>query len=193
MNLLTKAVLDLVDGGLRDPSVSEIAAQAFPHLIEPPNDPLDQPPGLGGEVYDGIAKRLGKICLELEAGEGRLAATVNERYYQGKFRRAASISAAQAAVLIPSAHLKAQGIRVTIDGEDDPVYLAWQRANGKAGATRVGRASSALDIAHTNGIVTTAEGVAALTDFEGRIGDPMAARIAQIQARKLNGKGLPTP
>lgn len=194
VNLLTKAVLDLAAKGLRDPSVSEIAAQAFPSLIQPPHDPLDQPPGLGGEVYDGIAKRLGRIRLELEEGEGQLAATVNSRYYQLDFRHNANISAAQAAVVLPGRGNKAQGIRLTVDGENDPIYLEWQRANGIPGATRVGRASKALDTAHTNGIVTTAEGIGALTNFSDHLGDDPTKRIATIQNRsKPNGKALPTP
>ena len=193
VNLLTKSVLDLVAKGLRDPSVSEIAAEAFPQNIEPPHDPLDQPPGLGGEVYDGIAKRLSKIRLELEEAEGVLAATVNFHYYKNGYRRYDRITDGQAAHAIPRAGLKAQGIRVAINGEHDPVYLAWQSANGKPGATRVGRASSSLDAAHANGIVTTTEGVSALTDFSDRLGDPLPHRIAQIQGRKPNGKALPTP
>lgn len=193
VNLLAKAVLDLAAKGVRDPSVSEIAAQAFPSLIQPPYDPLDQPPGLGGEVYDGIAKRLGRIRLELEEGEGQLAATISARYYQLDFRHNANISAAQAAVVLPGRGNKAQGIRLTVDGENDPVYLEWQRANGIPGATRVGRSSKALDAAHTNGIVTTAEGVAALTDFGDRLGDPIPHQIAQIKGRKPNGGALPTP
>jgi hypothetical protein len=193
VNLLTKAVIDLVASGVRDPSVSEIAAKAFPSLIQPPHDPLDQPPGLGGEVYDGIAKRLGKIRLELEESEGRLAATINSRYYQLGFRHNDHITSAQAAIVLPAAGNKAQGIRMAVDGENDPIYLEWQRANGKAGSTRVGRASTALDAAHTNGIVTTNEGVGALTDFSHRLGTPTGDRILQIQQRKLNGTGQPTP
>lgn len=192
VNLLTKAVIDLFDKGVRDPSVSEIAAQAFPHMIQPPADPLDQPGGLGGEVYDGIAKRLGKIRLELEEVEGKLAATVNVRYYQLDFRHATKITATEAAVSMPAPGHKAQGIRMAINGEHDPIYLAWQTANGKPGATRTGRAAKSLDMAHDHGIVTTVEGVGALNDFSARFGPDMQSRIATIQHRKPNGGASPT-
>jgi hypothetical protein len=188
VNRITKAALALIkDDGIRDPSVSEIACRM---LKEPlPSDPLAQPPQLGGEIYNGVSKRLKKVRQQLEDVHGVQCALISGQYYLLKFREHGIDDFDDARLCMPSGSgNKSVGLYAVVPGAKggNLIYQAWLEFNGKSGGARTNRALVQTLKAHEAGALTFDEGNHIVT----AIGHHLTVTPAEVAAKIApNGPG----
>ncbi len=132
---LAQTVNMLFANDVTDPSTREIAEAHFPGLA------------LGGEIIEGIRKRLHKICDVLEGDYGHPVVLVSRTYYS-RFRKEKPKTMADAMRCHPIGYGKNQfGIYLPTDTED-LVYRAMLQSNRAQGAGKVKRnADRAVDAA----------------------------------------------
>src|SRR5580765_439759 len=85
---IIKAAKKLIEGGMRDPSVPEIACAVYSNVLagRMPSNPLETLPELGGEIYDGIAARMKIVRQQLEDWHDIKCALISPRYYKLGYR-----------------------------------------------------------------------------------------------------------
>lgn len=80
-NLIVGAVRRLVEQGVRDPTIVEIAHESFRKPL-PVDDPWIEVDTLGGEIYQGIFARMRIIREALRHNHDILTLPVTREYYQ---------------------------------------------------------------------------------------------------------------
>ena len=110
---LGQTVISLFESGTTDPSAAEIAEANFPGKA------------LGGEIIEGVRKRLGRIRDFVEENYPELPICLVSETYYVRFRDTSPTTAADARKCLPVGYGKGQeGIRMQ-SGEDD---LIWKEA-----------------------------------------------------------------
>ena len=188
VNRIVKAALALIrDDGIRDPSVSEIACRMLKE--PPPSEPLAQPPQLGGEIYNGVVKRLKKVRQQLEDVHGVQCALISSQYYLQRFRDLGVDDLNDARLCMPSGSgNKSVGLFAVVPGAKggNLVYQAWLEFNGKSGGSRTNRALVQTLKAHETGALTFDEGSHIVT----AIGKHLTVTPAEIAVKIApNGAG----
>ena len=189
VNRIVKAAKRLIERGLTDPSASEIACEM---LGDPqPADPLGQPAALGGEIYNGVVRRLPKVRRQLEDVENIQCALISSMYYKLGKRVRPVDDTDDALMCLPSARRipntddrdSAVGLLAVKEGDENLIYRLWLEANGKPGASRTRRALEQAAKAHAAGLLTA--------DNAGSVIDAVDAhlRVTPAQARAQIGHG----
>ncbi len=123
---LAETVFGLFAIGETTPSAMDIAVAHFPGKA------------LGGEITEGVRKRLGKI-RDLLDEDGFSVCLVSDTYYR-RFRRVPPATMADARRCIPLGYGKAKaGVHLT-SGDDDLIWQASEAQNFAAGAGKVKKA-----------------------------------------------------
>ena len=127
VNALAEATKSLFDQGINDPSAEEIAMEYFPGKI------------LGGEVIEGIRKRLHKIREVLETSYEESVCLLGATYY-ARFRGKPIETLEDARKCLPLGNMKrAEGI-YRQQGVDDLIWRAALELGASQGAAKVKRA-----------------------------------------------------
>jgi len=130
---LAETINRMFGAGISDPSAREIAEAHFPEKA------------LGGEITEGIRKRLHKIRDILEQDYLHPVCLVSRTYYS-RFRREAPKTVADAARCLPIGYGKKQQGVYLQRGADDLIWEAMLQSNLASGAGKVKRsANRALD------------------------------------------------
>jgi len=126
-NMLVGGVRRLIDAGVRDPTIVEIAHESFNKPL-PADDPWIEPTTLGGEVYQGVFARLRIIREALRLDHGILALPVTRHYYETGQRERDMPNEEEVPACVASIRggRRTVGIRIVKPQNDDaflPFYL----------------------------------------------------------------------
>jgi hypothetical protein len=162
---LGRTVHELFAEGNPDPSATEIAEANFPGRV------------LGGEIVEGVRKRLGKIRDFLEENYSEFPVCLVSQTYYVRFRENPPTTAAEARRCLPVGHgVKQAGIRMQTGADD----LIWQEAislNLHSGAGKIRKSADRAINAYDNNRLSEADAARMLTEAQGRSqpGDPETA------------------
>lgn len=138
---LAEATNNLFIKGVRDPNALEIMQEYLPGKI------------LGGEVAEGVRKRLHKIKSVLEEDYGLPVCLLSSTYYT-RFRRKAIANREDARLCLPIGNAKrAEGIYLQ-SGTDDLIWQAAVEVTGNSGAAKVKKTIDRVLKAVENGRLT---------------------------------------
>lgn len=160
--------------GINDPQASEIAHEHFGDRT------------LGGEIIEGVRKRLPRIRRALEEDYSYQICPLSRTYYS-RFRRHAPLTEAEARRCLPIGHAVRQEGLYRLAGADDLIWNAWQRLHLNQGASKMKRRADAVLHAVASGHLTDAAAAEVLTD---------AAQHARPNDRELAARvmqALPSP
>lgn len=118
-------VVELFEGGTTDPSAVEIADAHFPGKV------------LGGEIVEGIRKRLGRIRDFLEENYAELPICLVSETYYVRFRDTPPTTTADARRCLPVGYGKGQGGIRLQSGEDDLIWKEAISLNSAQGAGKM--------------------------------------------------------
>lgn len=122
---LAQTIHTMFANGNLDPAATEIAEEHFPGKA------------LGGEIIDGIRKRLPKVRHILEETFDHPAYLVSEAYY-ARFRDETPTTDADARRCLPLGQgVRSAGIRLNVDGDDDLIFQVGLTHNLAAGSAKV--------------------------------------------------------
>lgn len=153
---LAQTVNSIFAQGKTDPSAEEIAATHFPGRA------------LGGEIIDGIRKRLRRVRYILETDYDQPVYLLSSTYYT-RYRDNKPQTEDQARKCIPGGYgVTSAGIALNVNGDADLIYQATLTQNFSSGA---GKYKKSAD--RTLGAVE-----------EGRMTGPVAAPILQRAANQ---------
>jgi len=184
--IITKAVIKLIQEGIRDPSVSEIASTLKQEPL--PSDPLTP---CGVEMH-GVIKRLPWVRRELEDSHNIQCALINSIYYEHKMRGRIIDDIDTARVCLPAGPgRKAAGLFAAktgpegggdSGGDHNLIYQVWLEFNGKPGASRARRSLQQAINARNSGTLTTPQGVALAGVVDSHLTITPQDAILQIKA-----------
>lgn len=153
---LGQTVHQLFSEGVTDPSAAEIAGAHFPERA------------LGGEIVEGIRKRLGKVRDFLEENYPEFPICLVSHTYYVRYRDNLPTTTAEARRCLPVGHaVKQEGIRLQ-SGEDD---LIWQQAialNLASGAGKMRKSANRALAAYGNQRLTEDDAARLLTEAQSR-------------------------
>jgi len=153
--------------GIRDPSIVEIGLAVIRQ--PPPDHPAIWPDNIGGELLQGVSKRLAEVRALLDQ-QGYQCAPIGAQYYTlGMRGRVPEDYEAQACIPTggPRQSLgsmpidnRPYGIRFVIDGEEDPIYAAYIGLYTGTAAGFGQTMNDRLRVAYEKGVVTQVKAVA---------------------------------
>jgi hypothetical protein len=155
--------------GINDPQASEIAHEHFGDRT------------LGGEIIEGVRKRLPRIRRVLEEDYSYQICPLSRTYYT-RFRRRPPLTEAEARRCLPIGHAVRQEGLYRLSGANDLIWNAWQRLHLNQGASKVKRRANAVLHAVAAGHLTDALAAEVLTDAaQHAVPDDreLAARVMQ--------------
>lgn len=173
---LAATVDQMFGSGQTDPSSDEIAREHFRRDV------------LGGEIIDGVQKRLRAICRILEEAFDHQVCLVGERYYlttarRLSYREQAPETDAEARLCLPLGKgNRGIGIRLSV-GDDDLIY---QAAIGQGLASGGGKFKRGLERTYEAteaGHIPEERAAQIFQDAERAATPPHAAEIRQIRQR----------
>ena len=123
---LAETIDNMFIAGKLDPSAREVAEEHFQKTI------------LGGEIIDGIRKRLPRIKNILALVFEHPVYLVNERYYvKFKKKNKIPITEKEARSCLPTGHgVRSYGIRLNTDADNDLIYRASLDRDLKSGTAK---------------------------------------------------------
>ncbi len=122
---LAQTTEKLFEKGVSDPSADEIAEEHFPERA------------LGGEIVEGIRKRLAKIRDVLENELGHPVYLLSNTYYL-RYRHEPPTTEAEARRCLPLGQgVRPVGIRLQTEGDSDLIWQAMVKQNLDSGAGKV--------------------------------------------------------
>lgn len=149
-------VHELFAEGITDPSAAEIAEAHFPEKA------------LGGEIIEGVRKRLGKIRDFLEENYPEFPVCLVSHTYYVRFRDNLPTTVTDARRCLPVGHgVKQEGIRQQSGGDD----LIWQEAirlNLASGAGKMKKSADRAVRAFEGDRLDEADAARLLTEAQGR-------------------------
>jgi hypothetical protein len=110
--------------GLNDPQAAEIAHKHFGDR------------SLGGEIIEGVRKRLPRIRRVLSEDYGAETVPLSRTYYT-RFRRQPPTTVADARRCLPVGHGVRQEGLYRLSGADDLIWSEWQQLQANTGARKV--------------------------------------------------------
>jgi hypothetical protein len=186
-NRIVKTAKKLIESGVTDPSATEITCALLRE--PPPSDPLAQPGQLGGEIYNGVIKRLPLVRRQLEDVELIQCAMISSMYYTLGHRHHPIEDEDEARMCLPSPGRRAIGLVACKEGEDNLIYRLWLEFNIKPGASRTRRSLVQAGLAYKNGVLTAGNATAVIDAGDAHLQVTPAQQRALI---KKNGGGALT-
>ena len=148
---LADTVNKMFGDGTSDPSAEEIADIHFNHKA------------VGGEIIDGIRKRLPKVSRIVEETYEHLVCLVNETYY-ARFRNETPTTDADARKCIPVGYaVRSMGIRMCA-GDNDLIYQAAIRQGLATGGAKFKKGLDRTVDAHQAGHVPKRQAARLIND-----------------------------
>lgn len=129
---LASTVNLLFAAGINDPQASEIAHKHFADRT------------LGGEIIEGVRKRLPRIRRVLEEDYGHQVCPLGRTYYT-RFRRRPPLTRADARRCLPVGHgMRQEGLYRLSGGSDELIWREWQSLNANSGWSKGKRTTDRL-------------------------------------------------
>lgn len=171
---LGQTVHRLFADGLTDPSAAEIAEAHFPDKV------------LGGEIIEGIRKRLGRIRDFLEENYSEFPICLVSETYYIRFRYTPPMTTADARKCLPGGYGKGQeGIRLQ-SGQDDLIWQEAIRLNLVSGAGKIKKSADRAVGAFEGKHLREADAARLLTEAQGRA-QPRHPEVAEHLLEALPG------